>query len=152
MKPYARAIGMAIGLCVAFLAGMQIQAARGPSLEVAAAGSAPLIDGDPGDAAWDFARPVDIAADQDARISGSEVLVRVRAVRDEGHAYLLLEWQDEPRDEAYLRRAWHWRSVRYAGGDTAAVQWRDGWWRLEVRRRLGMGMYEPPMVRAGLED
>lgn len=91
------------------------------------------------DATSNTAKPVDIL-DDGAGLPGGQVTVRVRGQRDSGYAYLLFEWQDAT-DGLF-------RGERL---DVPAVAiWKDGWWRLEVKRRFDAHSGRRRPVRAEL--
>ena len=64
--------------------------------------TAPVLDGDPGDPAWQAAEPVAIATDRGANLPGGAVTVEVRAVHDGEHAWFMFRWADPQRSQKHL--------------------------------------------------
>jgi hypothetical protein len=100
---YVGAGSLALGVSIAVTAVVYpIERATIHLLKIIRVSQTPVIDGDPGDAVWQQAKPVTIHTTNGANLPGGEVAVRVRGVHDGERAYFLFEWPDATRSQKHL--------------------------------------------------
>lgn len=121
---YGGAAALAVSASVVTLGAVIYPSSRAAirPLPIAFTHAAPAIDGNPDDTAWSRAKAVDIPTNDGVNLEGGEVTVRVRGLRDNGHAYLLFEWRDATRSQKHLplvktADGWQLMEKRYAMND-----------------------------------
>jgi ethylbenzene dehydrogenase/cytochrome b561-like protein len=91
-------------------------------LTIPRAEALPVIDGEPGDAAWQKLAPVTVHTFRGEGLDGGETPVRVRAVHDGQTVAMLFEWKDATRSQKHLpivktEQGWKVMQSRYGIND-----------------------------------
>jgi thiosulfate reductase cytochrome b subunit len=112
-RPHVRAGLVSLAIVLPVIAGLYLWNEIPEALTVARLPgdvSTPVLDGDPGDAAWDRARAVTIRTVKGANNRRRHVDVTVKAVHDGQRIYFQFQWAD---GDASFKR---WPLVKTAGG------------------------------------
>ena len=112
--------GLAAGLAVivsgaAVVAALLVDRAGFVDLPVAQVADPPVLDGDPGDPAWEASRVARIHTTRGANFPNGEVTVMVRAVHDGERVYFQFRWPDAERSQKHLplvKEAAGWRVLQ----------------------------------------
>ncbi len=114
---YVAAAAIALASASAFAVGLfAVDQATLQSLVMARTETPPRLDGDIDDAAWQAAEAVEVETHNGKNLPAGSILVRVRAVHDGDHAYMLFEWPDATRSQKHLpleKTEKGWRVLQY---------------------------------------
>ncbi|HWH75636.1 MAG TPA: ethylbenzene dehydrogenase-related protein [Methylibium sp.] len=86
------------GAALAYWADTQTQS----TLTLVHAESAPVLDGEDGDAVWQQAQEVTVRTHRGVGLEGGAVDVKVRAAHDGEYAYFLFRWADATRSQKHI--------------------------------------------------
>ncbi len=100
---YGAGAALALGVGAA-VAAAAVWADRGilPSLQVARASVAPVLDGEANDPAWATATEAVVHTSRGHGLDDGQVTVRIKAVHDGRRAWLLFRWPDATRSQKHL--------------------------------------------------
>ena len=104
-----------VALCVVGAAVVALDRFTVVPLRIVNVAQAPLIDGDPADAAWQQAEAVTVHTHGGAHLVDGDAPVTVRALRRGSRAYFLFEWPDATRSQKHhplQKTAAGWRMVQ----------------------------------------
>lgn len=115
------ALALAAGTAFAVIAHMTDSRWIG-TLVVAQTQTAPSLDGDAGDEAWQLADESVVPTAHGVGLAGGEVEVHVRALHDEQNVYFLFQWQDATRSQKHIplmktEQGWKLMHTNYYNND-----------------------------------
>jgi hypothetical protein len=105
----------AVALCAVFAAVFSLDALTVVPLRISTVTEAPLLDGDPADAAWQQAKAVTVQTHGGAHLIDGAAPVTIKAVRHGSRVYFLFEWPDPTRSQKHhplQKTAAGWRMVQ----------------------------------------
>jgi Ni,Fe-hydrogenase I cytochrome b subunit len=97
----AGAIAIAAGAAVA-AALIAVDPMMLGKLDVVRVSQPPVVDGNPGDAAWQRAKPAHLQLSKGENLPGGETEISIRGLFDDERMYLLCEWSDPTRSGKHV--------------------------------------------------